>query len=262
MGLIMLILVGTVPTVYALNKAIPDSKQGQFIAIAQQTEQTLHEYQTPLKLDAQSVLASYLNSSSMTDEVLPAMLIMNRDIANQISAYGHLRDLPQAAVSNVRNEMYLLSESINKVLQEPHLKLSLEQRMQLSQLRKEMDSATKFIPVWVKVSVAISLALGTMIGWRRIVITIGEKIGKSHLTYAQGASAELITMTTIAASDMFGLPVSTTHVLSSGVAGTMVANRSGIHMQTIRNLIAAWVLTMPMAILMSASFYYIFIKSF
>ena len=262
MGLIMLILVGTVPTVYALNKAIPDSKQGQFIAIAQQTEQTLHEYQTPLKLDAQSVLASYLNSSSMTDEVLPAMLIMNRDIANQISAYGHLRDLPQAAVSNVRNEMYLLSESINKVLQEPHLKLSLEQRTQLSQLRKEMDSATKFIPVWVKVSVAISLALGTMIGWRRIVITIGEKIGKSHLTYAQGASAELITMTTIAASDMFGLPVSTTHVLSSGVAGTMVANRSGIHMQTIRNLIAAWVLTMPMAILMSASFYYIFIKSF
>ena len=205
------------------------------------------------------MLGNYLKSSILNAEVLPAMLKMNSDIVEQISTHGHLRNLPQASVSNVRNEMYLLSESIHKVLNERHLKLSLEQRTQLIQLRKEMDAATKFIPIWVKVAVAISLALGTMIGWRRIVITIGEKIGKSHLTYAQGASAELVTMTTIATSDLFGLPVSTTHVLSSGVAGSMVANRSGIHMQTVRNLIAAWVLTMPMAIMMSACFYYIFI---
>ena len=90
-----------------------------------------------------------------------------------------------------------------------------------------LDQSTKFIPTWVKVAVAIALGLGTMIGWKRIVVTVGERIGKTHLTYAQGASAELVAMLTIGAADMYGLPVSTTHVLSSGVAGTMVANRSG-----------------------------------
>jgi PiT family inorganic phosphate transporter len=96
------------------------------------------------------------------------------------------------------------------------------------------------------------------VGWKRIVVTIGEKIGKTHLTYAQGASAELVAMTTIAAADMFGLPVSTTHVLSSGVAGTMAANHSGLQMQTLRNLVIAWVLTLPAAILISGSLYWVF----
>ncbi len=122
--------------------------------------------------------------------------------------------------------------------------------------------ATKFIPLWVKVAVAIALGLGTMVGWKRIVRTVGEKIGKSHLTYAQGASAELVAMATIGAADMFGLPVSTTHVLSSGVAGTMAANRSGLQWTTIRNLLMAWVLTLPMAILLSGGLYWLFAQLF
>jgi inorganic phosphate transporter, PiT family len=89
-------------------------------------------------------------------------------------------------------------------------------------------------------------------------VTIGEKIGKTHLTYAQGASAELVAMSTIAAADMFGLPVSTTHVLSSGVAGTMAANHSGLQMSTVRNLVVAWVLTLPAAIILSGTLYWIF----
>jgi PiT family inorganic phosphate transporter len=101
-----------------------------------------------------------------------------------------------------------------------------------------------------------------MVGWKRIVVTIGEKIGKTHLTYAQGASAELVAMSTIAAADMFGLPVSTTHVLSSGVAGTMAANHSGLQMSTIRNLLMAWVLTLPMAILLSGCLYWFFRQIF
>lgn len=101
-----------------------------------------------------------------------------------------------------------------------------------------------------------------MIGWKRIVVTVGEKIGKSHLTYAQGASAELVAMGTIGAADMLGLPVSTTHVLSSGVAGTMAANRSGLQMSTIRNLLMAWVLTLPCAIALSAGLYFIFASIF
>jgi PiT family inorganic phosphate transporter len=121
-----------------------------------------------------------------------------------------------------------------------------------------VDVATKFIPDWVKVAVAIALGLGTMIGWKRIVVTVGEKIGKEHLTYAQGAAAELTAMATIGAADSFGLPVSTTHVLSSGVAGTMAANHSGLQWNTIRNLLMAWVLTLPVSIVLSGLLFWLF----
>ena len=103
----------------------------------------------------------------------------------------------------------------------------------------------------MKIAVAIALGLGTMIGWKRIVVTVGEKIGKTHLTYAQGACAEITAAATIAAADGYGLPVSTTHVLSSGIAGTMAANGSGLQWSTIRNIAMAWVLTLPAAMMLS-----------
>jgi PiT family inorganic phosphate transporter len=127
--------------------------------------------------------------------------------------------------------------------------------MAVASLKTHMDKLTKFIPVWVKVAVAIALGLGTMIGWKRIVVTVGEKIGKTHLTYAQGAAAELVAACTILAADKYGLPVSTTHVLSSGVAGTMAANRSGLQMDTLRNLLLAWVLTLPVTVLLGAGIF-------
>jgi inorganic phosphate transporter, PiT family len=132
----------------------------------------------------------------------------------------------------------------------------------LTAYKRSLDEATKFIPLWVKVAVAIALGLGTMVGWKRIVITVGEKIGKAHLTYAQGASAELVAMGTIGLADMYGLPVSTTHVLSSGVAGTMAANGSGLQWSTVRNLLMAWVLTLPAAIMLSATLYVLFVNIF
>jgi len=101
-----------------------------------------------------------------------------------------------------------------------------------------------------------------MVGWKRIVVTVGEKIGKEHLTYAQGACAELVAMGTIFAADNFGLPVSTTHVLSSGVAGTMAANGSGLQWSTVRNLLMAWVLTLPAAIVLSGLLYWLFLHMF
>jgi inorganic phosphate transporter, PiT family len=103
--------------------------------------------------------------------------------------------------------------------------------------------------------VALALGLGTMIGWKRIVVTVGEKIGKTHLTYAQGASAEIVAMATIGLADVYGLPVSTTHVLSSGVAGTMAANGSGLQWATIKNMALAWVMTLPAAMLIAGSLY-------
>ena len=132
----------------------------------------------------------------------------------------------------------------------------------LGDFQKLLDASTKFIPTWVKIAVAIALGLGTMVGWKRIVVTVGEKIGKTHLTYAQGACAEITAAATIAAADGYGLPVSTTHVLSSGIAGTMAANGSGLQWSTIRNIAMAWVLTLPIAMVLSGTLYLIFSRLF
>jgi PiT family inorganic phosphate transporter len=193
--------------------------------------------------------------------VLSALATAAGSISTQVKEHGSLAKVPAAVVPNVRNDMYLASETI-RVLDKSNAPLDADTKKNLKAFKSEIDSATRFIPMWVKVAVAIALGLGTMVGWKRIVVTVGEKIGKSHLTYAQGASAELVAMLTIGAADAFGLPVSTTHVLSSGVAGTMAANRSGLQMNTIRNLLMAWVLTMPAAILLSGSLYWLFTHLF
>ena len=150
--------------------------------------------------------------------------------------------------------MYLTSEGL-RWLDKSTLKFAADTKLNLTAFKGEIDSATKFIPLWVKVAVAIALGLGTMVGWKRIVVTVGEKIGKTHMTYAQGASAEVVAMLTIGAADMYGLPVSTTHVLSSGVAGTMAANRSGLQADTLRNILLAWVLTLPACVILGSALF-------
>ena len=181
-----------------------------------------------------------------------------RDVDRQVSEYGSLAKVPAAAVSNIRNDMYLSAEAIKRLGKDERAGLSDAANTTLATYRGSLDAGTRFIPTWVKVAVAFALGLGTMVGWKRIVVTVGEKIGKSHLTYAQGASAELVAMGTILGADHLGLPVSTTHVLSSGVAGTMAANRSGLQMSTIRNLAIAWVLTLPVSIALAGFLYMLF----
>ena len=131
--------------------------------------------------------------------------------------------------------MYLAAEGVR--LGSKGSEYSADEGKSIKAYGGQLTAATRFIPGWVKVSVALALGLGTMIGWKRIVVTVGEKIGKDHLTYAQGASAELVAMVTIGMAARWGLPVSTTHILSSGVAGTMVANGSGLQASTIRNIV-------------------------
>jgi phosphate/sulfate permease len=118
-----------------------------------------------------------------------------------------------------------------------------------------LDEAIEYVPTWVVGGVALALGIGTTIGYKRIVVTVAEKIGKSHMTYAQGVAAEFVAAVTIGLADVFHMPVSTTHVLSSGVAGTMWANSSGIQGETVRKIGLAWVLTLPAAILLSASLF-------
>jgi PiT family inorganic phosphate transporter len=194
--------------------------------------------------------------------VLDALASMSGSVGVEVRDYGALAKVPPTSVTNVRNDMYLMSEAIRNLEKSSAMKFDAQTKGNLVAFRKQIDDATKFIPLWVKVAVSVALGLGTMVGWKRIVVTVGEKIGKTHLTYAQGASAEVVAMLTIGAADMYGLPVSTTHVLSSGVAGTMLANHSGLQMATIRNLLMAWVLTMPAAIVLSGSLYWLFTHIF
>lgn len=260
MGLIMLILVGTMPIAYALNRSLPPEQIPRVAALTQVTEQQLLTLQPPPAAmpAAREVLTEYVRTSQNRPQVLPALGMMLGDIGEQIRQYGSVENIPAQAVTNTRNDMYLASETI-KHLQSANVALPEETARNLTAVKHELDAATRFIPMWVKVVVAIALGLGTMVGWRRIVVTVGERIGKTHLTYAQGASAELVAMATIGAADAFGLPVSTTHVLSSGVAGTMAANRSGLQLATLRNLALAWVLTLPVSVLLSGLLYALFI---
>nr|BFE97759.1 inorganic phosphate transporter [Pseudomonas brassicacearum subsp. brassicacearum] len=263
MGLIMLILVGTLPMAYALNRTMPADQALQFAAVAQVTQQALVKHSPlPAPANPRAILSTYVGSKEATPQLVPALAAMTGSIGAEVKGYGSLAKVPAEAVGNVRNDMYLTSETIRLMDKNKVGNFDADTSAQLQLFKQQIDNSTRFIPLWVKIAVAIALGLGTMVGWKRIVVTVGEKIGKSHLTYAQGASAETVAMLTIGAADMFGLPVSTTHVLSSGVAGTMVANGSGLQMRTIRNLVMAWVLTLPAAILLSGSLYWLFTKLF
>jgi PiT family inorganic phosphate transporter len=260
MGLIMLILIGTVPTAYALNRAVPVQYVSEFHTSSIAAGQALIDGPAPAiaPADARKAVTTYIADKKFADTTVPALTALIGEIDRQIQGYGSLAKVPAAAVENVRNDMYLASEAIKRLEKDKTLGLPKNKVETLETYKKALDKATRFIPTWVKIAVAFALGLGTMVGWKRIVVTVGEKIGKSHLTYAQGAAAEIVAMGTIASADMLGLPVSTTHVLSSGVAGTMAANRSGLQMSTIRNLAIAWVLTLPVSILLSGGLYAIF----
>jgi inorganic phosphate transporter, PiT family len=262
MGLIMLILIGTVPTSYALNRALPASHIADFTKASTAASKVVEAKGAGYSVlgDPRPAVTSYISRHELTEGTYPSLAVLIRDIAQQVEGYGSIAKIPFAAVSNTRNDIYLASEALRFLAKDEAAELSDPDKKTLANYKSQIDAATKFIPIWVKIAVALALGLGTMIGWKRIVVTVGEKIGKEHLTYGQGAAAELVAMATIGAADSYGLPVSTTHVLSSGVAGTMAANGSGVQMATIRNMLMAWVLTLPCAILISGSLYFLFSK--
>src|SRR5207247_1974493 len=247
MGLIMLILIGTVPTAYALNRAMPASQMEEFRLNSEAAAAIVKRKAEGYNIlgDPRPAVTQYVSRRQINEGTYPSLSVLIQDIARQINEYGSLARVPSAAVGNTRNDIYLASEALRFLMKDKENDLTKEEVATLNAYKRSLDAATRFIPLWVKVAVAIALGLGTMIGWKRIVITVGEKIGKSHLTYAQGASAEIVAAATIGAADVFGLPVSTTHVLSSGVAGSMAANGSGLQLATLRNMVMAWVLTLP-----------------
>jgi len=264
MGLIMLILIGTVPTAYALNHAVTKKDSDDFIAVSQQAAGTINNYVTANAVigDARDDVTAFIRTKEFTPNTMLALRELVNDISTETVLFGELAKVPNDRVRNFRNDLYLVSEALRLMQKTNQPAISAADWKVLGNYKKHVDHATRFIPGWVKVAVAMALGLGTMVGWKRIVVTVGEKIGKDHLTYGQGAAAEITAMVTIGAADWFGMPVSTTHVLSSGVAGTMAANHSGLQWATVRNLLMAWVLTLPASIVLAGflfwGFRYIF----
>jgi len=253
MGLIMLILVGTVPTAYALNHAITHKQSDDFIAVSQQAAGILSNYVSPNAVigDPREEVTDYIRTRQFTPNTMLGLRQLVSGIGNETALFGEMAKIPNDQVRNFRNDMYVASEALRLMKKSGQPAMTASDWEGLDNYKKHVDAATRFIPGWVKVAVAMALGLGTMIGWKRIVVTVGEKIGKEHLTYGQGAAAEITAMFTIGAADWFGLPVSTTHVLSSGIAGTMAANHSGLQWSTVRNLAMAWLLTLPASMMLA-----------
>jgi PiT family inorganic phosphate transporter len=250
MGLIMLILIGILPGAYALNTRAGATEFQRVAELGRSLQPVLQRRaESEPAVDANVALSNFLKSAGKPgSQTFAALAATNRRLADELAAVSG------ADRSVVRTDVYLVENTIEKLTRLGQFSDPGERRA-ATEYRLGLQRLVNFIPAWVKAAVAVALGLGTMIGWKRIVVTVGEKIGKAHLSYAQGASAELVAMLTIGAADWLGLPVSTTHVLSSGVAGTMAANRSGLQMETVRNLALAWVLTLPACVLLGATIF-------
>ena len=264
MGLIMLILIGCVPLAYSLNKNLDQQHIQTFGQLSAQTADVIYpNHQDIPDEKARQIITTYIQTKEITPEVVPALASLTDHLGEKVGSYTNIKDVPEAQVSEFRNDMYLSTTAFKRLDKAEALPaMTLAQEKTVDEYRDNLDSFLQYIPTWVKVAVALALGLGTMVGWKRIVVTVGERIGKQHMTYGQGMSAELVAMSTIAAADGFGMPVSTTHVLNSAVAGTMVANKSGLNFQMVKTILSAWIFTLPATICLSGGLYWLLLKVF
>ena len=243
-GLIMLILIGVVPAYFALDESFaPTQLPGSLAKI----EQVIS-----------SIDSSHLSLSDR--QKLHEAKQINERLRLRFATLSDIHDIPKTERFQVRKDIMIIDRELTSISKKDDVKLSEAEKKSLKDELKNVRKATDYSPTWVLLMISLSLGLGTMIGWKRIVKTVGEKIGKEHLTYAQGASAELVAASTIGLSSYFGLPVSTTHVLSSGIAGSMVANRGVKNLQpdTVRNILIAWFLTLPVVMIMAGTLFLVF----
>lgn len=286
MGLIMLVLIGIVPAAFALDMKTSSQEITATVAAARGLEAELarpelaammsalkaqHVAQSRVERISRSsgVAAAAVLESGMVDDVLNPFpsndivlatldpLPLVQDVLASLDGRTSFDDLRAEDRWKLRTQLVELGASLRTLLRQFGDSLAEDRRKVLKSLAGQLAKPVEYVPEWVVMGVALCLGLGTMFGWERIVKTVGEKIGKTHLTYAQGGAAELVAATTIGLADSLGMPVSTTHVLSSGVAGTMWANKSGIQSETVREIALAWILTLPVAMALSAGLYWL-----
>lgn len=263
-GLIMLILIGAAPAAFALNRDLPEKEVAAIVSTLEATADIAKTRAAgilpPDLAAARDGAGEALRTKTyVAGESDAALSVLAADVAARVKAAGSLRAVAPEDTAAFRSDLYVVGETA-KLMAKSADGVSDEQKSALEATTKETQAATRFIPNWVKLAVAFALGLGTMVGWKRIVITVGERIGKQHMTYGQGAAAETVAAVTIMGAQQFGLPVSTTHVLNSAVAGTMAANGSGLQWKTIGTLAGAWLITLPVVITLSGVLYYLGIQ--
>ena len=286
MGLIMLVLIGIVPASYALNMNTSSKDITATVEAARELEAELTRPELAFMMNAlkaqhlaqsrveqitrsSGVAAAAVLESEMVenlvdpfpgnDVVLATLdpLPLVKDVLTSLDGRTSFEDLEADDRWKLRTQLVELGASVRTLLRQFGDSLAEDRRKVLKSLAGQLSKPVEYVPEWVVMGVAVCLGVGTMFGWERIVKTVGEKIGKTHLTYAQGGAAELVAATTIGLADSLGMPVSTTHVLSSGVAGTMWANNSGIQPETVREIALAWILTLPVAMALSGGLYWL-----
>ncbi|WP_333862145.1 inorganic phosphate transporter [Sphingobacterium sp.] len=242
-GLFMLILIAFLPARFAINHTVPDAA----------VIKTLDQTEIVLQTIASSNVAQGTMFARINQEIEQVKLhLMDKSVTDKAGTF------------KFRKEVEGLVKSIATLESNKQININPENRLELNRKLGELKHLTDFAPIWVILTISVALGLGTMIGWKRIVVTIGEKIGNEHLSYAQGASSEIVAASTIGISTVLGLPVSTTHVLSSGIAGSMVASggKSNLNKGTLKSIGLAWVLTLPVSIglaLLLFVFFHLFI---
>jgi phosphate/sulfate permease len=243
-GLVMLILIGIVPAYFAIDSNFsPQPIPGSLTRI----EQIVSTIDTTML-------------GAPDRKKLADAKARNADLQVRFASLLDINAIPKDQRFEVRKDIMLMDRHLNSIIKKEEVRLSDGEKKILKDELKNVRKVTDYSPDWVILMISISLGIGTMIGWKRIVKTVGEKIGKEHLTYAQGASAEMVAASTIGLSSYYGLPVSTTHVLSSGIAGSMVASKGVKNLQpdTVRNILMAWFLTLPVVMIMSGTLFLMF----
>ena len=224
MGLVLLVLLGFLPTHYALNTHRPQHLTA--------TKEAITQLQALVPADQASEARAGID-----------------ELGQKLAAYDDFRAVPAGDRWALRQNIVTVNERLKGVAVPP------ERQAEFLAARKHLIDAVEFVPTWVVVATALALGLGTTIGYKRIMVTVAEKIGKTHLTYGQGASAEVVAAGTILAAVAVALPVSTTHVVASGIAGTMAANGSGVQGSTVRKIALAWVATLPGTMLLAGAMF-------
>ncbi len=268
-ALIMLILMTVLPEQFALRGTLSPKELQRTVEASHHITEILalesfrEKTQNPdTVLFEPNAAASTPLSSQPTNLKIADILKGVESIANTLVSKPQLNLLNVNDRIELRSIILTVDQKISNLEQAQKGLIAQSKWATIQKERAQLNSLTDYAPLWVILLVAFSLGMGTLIGWRRVVTTVGERIGKSHMTYAQGASAGLVAMGTIGISSFAGLPVSTTHVISSGIAGTMVAGRTGIQYKTIKNIILAWILTLPTVMTLSAGLFLLFLKIF